>query len=210
MVMLCNLFSKGRVAWLISFSLLAGAAGFILYKMDIHLPLWTGNALVSVPFYAFGYIIRKQTLLLQSTKYYKVYIFQAFALFGLTYLIYVGVLSRFSNLKMVDFVSYYLCGITGTLAILLLSKKIITLPLISYYGRYSICILMTHFLFVPILYNTGIIEIAEGVGVNALLFKVCYFILVMLSYLLIIPLMIKYLPHVCAQKDLIKGKQRIE
>lgn len=205
-LMFCDFFRKNRIAWLIVLSGTVGVMGFILYDLDIQLPLWIDNAMVSLPFYAFGYLLRKQTDFLQSSKYNKIYILLSVTLFVLTFIINIKSLSKFCDLKVVSFVSYYLCGVTGTLAVLLLSKKIIRIPIISLYGRYSICILMTHFLFVPVLYNTGIIDIVESLGVNALFFKVCYYIVVMSSYLLIIPFMIKYLPYVCAQKDLFQGK----
>ena len=205
-VMLCDCFNRNRVLWLILFSMLVGTIGFILSDNGFDLPLWTGRALVSVPFYAFGYMLRKQTEFLQTTRYNKVYILLAVLLFALTFFTYVGATSLCGG-KAAYFFSYYFCGISGTMAILLLSKKIKRIPVISYYGRYSICILMTHFLFVPILYNMGILEYVETLGINVLWFKICFFIVVMLSYLLIIPFMIRFMPHVCAQKDLWTMKQ---
>lgn len=205
-VMLCDCFNKNRVVWLILVSMLVGTGGFILADNGINLPLWTGRALVSVPFYAFGYMLRKQTDFLQTSKYNKVYILLAVILFALTFFVYVGAELWLDGMKVAYFFSYYFCGIAGTMAVLLLSKKIKRIPVISYYGRYSICILMTHFLFVPVLFNTGILEYVEGLGINALLFRICFFVVAMLSYLLIIPFMIKYMPHVCAQKDLIEIK----
>ena len=72
------------------------------------------------------------------------------------------------------------------------------LPLISYWGRYSIMVLCSHnlvlYVMCPLLkrYLSG----------GALLFV--SFAVAMLACHLLIPLMRRFLPHVTAQKDLIK------
>ena len=92
----------------------------------------------------------------------------------------------------------YLCGITGTLFVIISAKMIHDLPFISYWGRYSIMILVTHGLVlqivVPLFRKTHLpipVTIVILLGV------------VMFNYQILIPLMKKYLPYVTAQKDVI-------
>jgi fucose 4-O-acetylase-like acetyltransferase len=92
----------------------------------------------------------------------------------------------------------YLCGIIGTLAVLFFSKAVKKIPLVSYFGRYSIMVLVTHGWV-----QWGIIKILQENHVHwprpvALAFV---FVVTMLLYLGIIPLMKRFLPHVTAQKD---------
>jgi len=96
--------------------------------------------------------------------------------------------------------SVYLCGIIGTLSVLFLSKAIKKIPLVSYFGRYSIMVLVTHGWV-----QWGIIKILQENHVHwprpvALAFV---FVVTMLLYLVIIPFMKRFLPHVTAQKDVL-------
>ena len=95
----------------------------------------------------------------------------------------------------------YITGILGSLGIIYISKIIHWLPIISYLGRYSIMVLVTHkILMIPFIWIILKINLS----------KICSFYLIaslmILSYLIIIPIMKKFLPHVTAQKDVIKIK----
>jgi fucose 4-O-acetylase-like acetyltransferase len=84
--------------------------------------------------------------------------------------------------------------------VLFLSKAIGKIPLVSYFGRYSIMVLVTHGWV-----QWSIIKILRDFHVHwprpvALAFV---FVVTMLLYLGIIPLMKRFLPHVTAQKDVL-------
>jgi len=96
---------------------------------------------------------------------------------------------------------YYFCGITGALFILTLSAILNRLPLISYLGRYSIIILLTHGLLVR-LCTPLVKEYASFVGPDAAILTT--WLLFLLVYLLIIPVTRLLLPHFTAQKPLLK------
>ena len=87
-----------------------------------------------------------------------------------------------------QYVQQMLLSAAGVLSLLLLCKVVKRLPYVSYVGRYSIMLLVTH---EPLIRLLGIARIGNP--------YVCFLILAA-SYLIIIPFMRRYMPHVTAQK----------
>ena len=87
-----------------------------------------------------------------------------------------------------QYIQQTLLSIAGVLTLLLLCKAIKRLPYVSYVGRYSIMLLVTH---EPLIRLLDVAHIGNP--------YVC-FLLLAASYLLIIPFMRRYMPHVTAQK----------
>ena len=85
-----------------------------------------------------------------------------------------------------------------TMMVLLVAKMLGRLPLVSFWGRYSIIILCIHSLLIIVL-NWLLGRYLSG---SVLLFAV--FVLTMFLCHLLLPLVKRYLPHVTAQKDVIK------
>ena len=95
----------------------------------------------------------------------------------------------------------YGCGMAGVFLTLMISEKIGNLPLFSYWGRYSLIILVMHRpLIEPILYVINLLHLSEWITALSVLF------VVMACFLIIIPIMCKYCPHITGQKDLITLK----
>ena len=92
----------------------------------------------------------------------------------------------------------YPYGIMGTMSVLLLSKMIGKIPVLTYIGRYSIIVLCTH-IYVIHLVNQ-FVRVAEGSSMRLPF----VFIVTVLGCLALIPLFKKYLAYFTAQKDLIK------
>lgn len=121
---------------------------------------------------------------------------------GLFLLISIAVIvltSYFLGETELDFLRFYVYCIAGSFTVIILASWIVRLPLISYLGRYSIILLLTH----GILLRMGtpfVIRASEYIDpfYTALMF----WVVMMLSYLVIIPLAIRFLPHVTAQKPL--------
>ena len=91
------------------------------------------------------------------------------------------------------------------MSILLVSKVVVKLPFVSYIGRYSICVLVTHYLFNEFFFVSLCNLLNDYMpSVPMVVWRLCSFVLIILSYIVIIPFMLKYMPHVCAQKDVIK------
>lgn len=185
-------------------SIVIGCIGFTLGKQNINLPFYFDSALTATPFYAFGYMLRKYTNFLYPNKSDKYII-------PITIVCFVYILlfaSRQSyienNMQEANIFFVYSCGIIGTIGILSLSKMIKKLPIISYLGRYSIMILCTHILFYQFIFKYIVTYCHKSLDIPKIYTAFACFVAVCLLYMLIIPFMRKFMPYVCAQKDLIK------
>jgi len=85
-------------------------------------------------------------------------------------------------------IQHYLGGLLGICGLVLVCRMIGSLPYVSYVGRYSIMVLVTH---------EPLIRLLQAVHVPHILLA---FGILLLLYPIIIPLMRRYLPHVTAQK----------
>lgn len=97
----------------------------------------------------------------------------------------------------------YVFGLSGTLSILLISKVFQKIPLISYLGRYSIIVLLIHGWVI-----WALVQVYHRLHLHfsSLAATALIFVLSVLICLGFIPLFRKFLPWVCAQKDLIVRK----
>lgn len=180
-------------------SFLIGLGGYIMGVYHVHLPLKIETAMTAMPFFAAGFLIRKYTTIL-TVKIRPLLLL----LMAVLFLFYTYVVSGYAwysaNDYHVNAFSLNTGGLAGILFILSLSKMIGHFPLVSYWGRYSIMILVTH---LPVVFYTSRF-ILKYVGMDRwFLAPLSATLLVMFSYLIIIPFMKKYLPYVTAQKDLI-------
>ena len=189
---------------LIILSVALGLIGFFLGRYNIKLPLFWASSLTSIPYFCAGHVAFRHTNLLAPNRLDRWNIPVALLLFGITFALSFNAppdsVSYISNRYWLPIWSIYLCGLLGTLAVLLLSKAINKIPLVSYFGRYSIMILVTHGWV-----QWSLIKILREFHVHwprpvslAVVFAVT-----MLLYLGIIPFMKKFMPHVTAQKDIL-------
>lgn len=186
---------------------LLASGGYALNIANIHLPLWIDSAMTALPFFLFGYCIRKYSQILSTgiTKKQILYL-----LISILILIATSLYNDFANTTIIVYgvnhfnvnpLCLYLGGITGFYIIFMFAKFIKRLPIFSYIGRYSIVVLLTHLLYLSIIRN-----ILYKIGVNQELFmvNVCIFIFIILLSIPTIYLCIRFLPYWFAQKDLIK------
>lgn len=186
---------KESSIFLLIICIISGITGYWLinhYESDY------GNlfkALQSIPFFYFGYLFAHYEGLsvLQSLSKKRSIV----CLF--IFLIPTFILSVF--IPWPTIITFYICGISGTLFILLLAVLFQYLPLLSYIGRYSIIILLTHGIFIRIL--TPLYQYLNQ-SISATSTIVIMTLLLLLSYYIIIPLMCRYFPYVTAQRPLIK------
>ena len=197
-----NHWQKNQVVFLIGISLIIGYFGLVLSVFHVNLPVFIDSSMTSLPFFMMGYVINRHTSILQPNKYDRYSVLIIILCFVFVYVFATGGGFKSNRFGWISFVTLYPCGFLGTIGVMYLAKKIKYLPLVSYWGRYSIMILCTHrmvyqlfayFLNIPnYLYLKG----AFPVVINLTL--------TMLSYQLLIPFMKQYLPYVTAQKDIIK------
>ena len=176
-----------------------GIAGYFVGN----LPLNIGTAMTSLPFLWMGFLLNRRLHLFQQRISWWWALLSAIALFMALHYLYMGDNFFYLNTYNAPLPLVYLCGLMGTLAILMLSRVIRWLPVISYIGRYSIIVLCTHMAVVkaviaalcllPIGWDDA--DIVPSLVVLALTIVGCMFCCWFLS---------KYLPWFTAQKDLIK------
>ena len=179
-------------------AMLLGIIGLTLGINRIDLPATLDSALSALPFFAAGYVVFRKTEILKPNRfdrYLPLLIIAAFAFVGYFCTFYSFLLNRFT---LHSALVVYPCGLLGTYGVVMLAKMLKKLPVVSYIGRYSIMVLVTHVevynFYAALLKRTGL-PTEYAVYVNLLI--------TLLSYLIIIPLMKRFLPHVTAQKDVI-------
>lgn len=201
------LLTKRNVVGIISLSLACGLLGYIFSKCGYSLPMWMDSALTAMPFFLFGYLLRCFSGVLYGSFSKRDMIFAIASLvvllsvFGVDKWLERNVIEFGENIFDIPFLSLYIGGVSGTYFVLMVAKYFERLPLVSYIGRYSIVVLLTHLLFLftirNILYQLGLPQ--QGIALNLFVF-----ILIMLLSVPTIHFCIKYLPYWFAQKDLIK------
>ena len=164
-------------------SLVLGIIGLVLGIFRINLPATLDSALSALPFFGAGYMTLRHTDLLKPNKYDKYLLILIIGAFALVYCFctyYSFLLNRFS-VKAALVV--YPCGLLGTYGVIMLAKLLKKLPLISYLGRYSIMILVTHIevfnLFAAVLKHINF-PIPATVFINLSLTLLSYLILYLL------------------------------
>lgn len=181
-------------------AVLCGTLGFLCSRQYVHLYLKFETLLTAFPYFYCGYFAgRHKEYLLPNPKIDRWLPLLALVFLAVPYTLVTGkalfVDNDYHNLNPFTF---YVGGIMGVLGILVLAKMIKALPIVSYLGRYSIMILVTH---VPLVWYTTFYLMRFGWAwwITSLAGTV----IVSLSYLAIIPLFKRFLPYVTAQKDVI-------
>lgn len=197
--------SRPFVISLISISLIIGCFGYYLNVVHVNLYMHVDSALTVMPFFCFGFLLRKYTNVLYPNRFDKYNFLFIIIAFLLIYAIGHFKSSYRYNSYQVSLVILYFTGIIGTVAILFIAKYIKKLPIISYIGRYSIIVLCTHEF---IIITTRTLLNATHLDINDFLrLIVILTIVIAIETIIVIPFMIKFLPHVTAQKDIIVLKQ---
>lgn len=180
---------------------LIGFIGILLGNNDIFLPCFLDVAMTALPFFYFGYILKKTPLLFPN-RYDRYNLVLVVLLYLITYAITVmfdGPHFSFHYNKLYGNVLLtYIGSISCVIAILLLCKMLRHVPIISYCGRYSIVLLcLHHMIYRPIKLVVDKLDINYAGHIIS--------ILTIASCIAMIPLCIKYIPWFTAQKDLVKS-----
>ena len=174
-----------------------GLVNSLFIASHINILGFVDSAMAALPFFSVGYIFNKFTDILRPNGWDKYLPILIIVCFVLTF-IFGGRCSYMHNVFHINPFAQYLCGITGTLFVIFSAKVIRDLPFVSYWGRYSIMILVTHGLVLQI-----VVPLLRKAHLPLPISIVLLLGVVMFSYQLLIPLMKKYLPCVTAQKDVI-------
>lgn len=176
---------------------LVGIIGSAVFSGRINLLAFLDSAMSALPFFAVGYLFNIFTDILVPNRWDKYLPIIIFVCFAITFY-FGGNCSYRKNEFTINPFWQYICGIAGTLGIIFTAKIIQNIPFITYWGRYSIMILVSHSVLLEIV-GPLILIMHLPLPLTVILIM----IVLMFSYQLIIPLMKKYLPYVTAQKDVI-------
>ena len=195
-----NKFGKHKLIVLTILSGVIGFTGYYLGHTGLNLPMFIDTAMSALPFFYVGFLTRKYTTLLLPNRLDRYNIPIACVLFLITYLFATRLNYASNDLTNASLLTVYGCGLTGIFSVLLLSKAINRLPFISYVGRYSIMLLCTHYIiaYFLFLFQSKYFELPTWTAIFINL------AITLSLYVILIPFMRKYLPHVTAQKDVIK------
>lgn len=183
-------------------TLLIGCAGFYLGKHQIVLPLYIDIAMTALPFYVAGFWIRRYNFFLFPSHRFDMVI-PVFVILALVVMFFTATpLGMRTNNYAGNIFEVYIAAFAGIFMIMLLCKKVKRLQIVSYLGRYSIITLSIHG---PILHFARPVVAryihsswAQAACLLALTLSIC---------LLFTPILLKVIPQMVAQKDLLKLKK---
>ena len=197
-----KLFKQHTTLAICILSFLSGTIALLLHNYGINLPLFIDSAMDNMPFFAFGYVCFRHTPIMKSNKTdkYIPLIIIALAL-GLYCFAPQDQSVHSDHIDTYTFIFRYLSGFAGALFIILLTKWIKYLPIIRWWGRYSIIILILHLFFmkhfVYIVRHYHLFSDHPWAATWAILG------LTMLCCSAAIPICKRFFPHVTAQKDIL-------
>lgn len=191
-----------RAATIMGVSLTVGAIGMALSLTKTDLPMFFDTALTSVPFFACGYLSNKYSDVLRSGWRYDRYIpLIVLACVAGVYFLSYPIDFRSNTFLGNGWWMEYPSGLMGTLAVILTAKKLKRLPVITYWGRYSIMILLTH----QVVYQSlnklvKVLELKPALGITSSWVEMLItFVVTMAVCTILIPVMRRCLPHITAQ-----------
>ena len=195
-----KLFKRQQTLVVCILSLSLGIIGLLLNYYDINLPFFIDSALDATPFFAFGYVCFRHTAILKPNPSDKYIPFILVVLFLFLYF-FAPTLKANSRPETDYYFLHHLCGFIGALFIVLLSKWIKYLPVVRWWGRYSIIILILHLFFIK-----HFVFIFRHYHLFTDQPWTCLLIILALTLACCsaaIPICKRFFPHVTAQKDII-------
>jgi len=179
---LIHYISKGNLLSIILLSVFCGLLAYLIDYNGIDLPAFFDDTLSHIPFFACGYLVKE----------YNIFGYNKISR-GRSAIVMIMII-LVALLPIIPYITGFMC----IFILLTLCKMINHLPVVSYFGRYSIMILVTHILVIQI-----ISKAINLLNMSTLLSMFAVLLAMIPVYMLLIPLMRNLLPHVTAQKDLI-------
>ena len=194
--------SRGNMMLISFVALLAGLTGYFLNEMS--LPIWLDTALTSMPFFLLGILIGRYSSFLKLEMSSRQWLVLALSIIIFLYSIYIlgdGEIFYAANRYNVNVFCLFIGGASGVLVVLLVSKAIRTLSLISFIGRHSLIVLLTHQLYLFILRN---IVYQLNLQQDNIFVSFSLFLIVVVLSVPTICFCKKYLPWAFGLKELVK------
>lgn len=168
----------------------------------IFLPCFLDVAMTSLPYFYFGYILKRTPLLFPNNfdKYNIIFVFIGYIItYAVTIFFKEPHMSFHYNKMYGNIFVNYIGSFTCVIAVLLLCKMLKHLPIVSYCGRYSIILLCLHHM----IYRPVTLGLRVS-GIEDVYIPYISAIITVALCIVMIPFCIKYIPMFIAQKDLIK------
>ena len=175
-------------------AVIIGITGFLLKWFSKDWIAFIDNTFYYFPFFFTGYVFN------QYKKFHSIK-FNKPALLTISFfvlIVFYFICGIKNNNVWINMIVFFIACLLGISFIMILSSVVGKIPFITYFGKYSIMILLTHCLVLQIF-----LKILILMDFSELITNFVTFILTMMSYLLLIPLMKQYLPYVTAQKNVI-------
>ena len=193
-------------------ALLISVSGYMLNSYHITLPFYLDSAMTATIFYYIGPFIRKMHLLETRNR-------QTDLVMGLISLFIFGTVAYYYPNKLLDlrlnhvytpYPVFLLSAVSGTATVFFFCKLIRHVPLVSYWGRYSIVALCTHIFIYRMLQEYGVLSAIQRLfGLSNEVWlqqKVGAWTGVVLVFFLTLPLiwlLIRHIPFLCSQMPLL-------
>ena len=207
--LLFNLITSFARKWYYQLSgvMVVAIIGLIWSKSGVFNFLYLGSSMTCLPFFYMGYALKQTTLLYPESDKKKDFVIMCACLIISSVLAFmpdsVPRLNYYKNEILAgNIISIYFCSIFFVIGVLLLCKFIKNIPFISWLGRYSIIVLVSHMWLrdvISTLFNKAI-----GLNISELYRDLIVFAIIIISMSVVIPLFKKYLPYITAQKGLLK------
>lgn len=176
-----------------------GFIGWFLGQKGVFIPMFIDVALTALPFFAFGYYLKKSEILYPNRlDRYNI-------VFAILFWCIAYILTRTTEYRLslhyngLQGWSTYIISIASVLSALFICKTIKYIPFVSYCGRYSIVLLCVHHM----IYRPLMVLLPKT-SVELLSNRWSIAIITLLLSALCIPVCKKLIPWFIAQKDLIK------
>lgn len=189
--------ARFRTAFVVAVSVLIGLVGMALGYHNYAIPLFVDTALSALPLFVFGWWLNRRTTFLRQPVRLSIDVPVIVVCALIVGLFAVPMYWQYNSFTLETMKVAHLCGIAGTVMTLTVARIVKRLPLVSYWGRYSIMILCTHYpikMLLTYAFRNTLQGAALVLTVFLLTLAICHFL---------IPVMKRFLPHVTAQKDLI-------
>lgn len=169
--------------------------------------LYIGSAMTSLPFFYFGFMLKRSAILYPDYSKKKSMIFFILSIAaGLIFALIPSIPPHFeyytNRVVAGSPAGIYLSAFLLVAGLLLGCKLVGRLPYISWLGRYSIIVLVTHMWLRDLIFS-GLAAVSSGLGRHNIVVQIFCLLLIVTLMAVIIPFCRKYLPYITAQKDLI-------
>lgn len=185
------------------------ACGWAWSESGLRNVLYLGSSLTGLPFFYFGRTLFDFKIIFNSKSRKEDFLVLGASIFtiGLIFIFQTEtshITFYLNRLDTGNHIQFYLCGFSLIIIALLFCKWVKHIPFVSFIGRFSIIVLVTHALIHNII--NRVFQHLTGLGEESLLYNFLLFIIVVASMAIVIPLCRKYLPYITAQKGIIENR----